>query len=560
MATSTADRVEDRFLYEIISTVASSLNLEEVLNAVVRLLSDASAVHACFVYLLEHDERRLVLRAASEPYSHLVDAVELADGEGIAWWALEHREPVFIRDNAVADPRFKYVPELEEERFQSFVSVPLLGRAEPIGAISLHSEAPREFTQSEVDFLISSAQLVAGAIENARTHDEMRLRVRELEQLMELGEAVAAAETLDELGPEVAARSRELLRADSVHLYLVDRGGERLRLHRSSPAGIATAAEMGLSELGPGLARRGRTPRVAVPLVAGDELVGALVADGTRLLDLARHVANHAAVAIKKIEVIERLAEKNLIRDFFDEATRGDIGAETVARAERLRFDTTAEHVVVVAEPGADELERALARAAPRSLFDRNERGLRAIVRVPSGGLRPVVQAIRATHADGADAAVGISNACRGLAALAAGFEEARHALLGTHVLRGRPRLLAYDDLGAYKYLLRMSLEPGGRDTHRQAIAALAEYDEAHSAQLVRTLEEFLARRGTISATAEALYIHPNTLRQRLRRIMELTGLDLRREDWLMVEIALKLASLERAMQAKADIPPARRV
>ena len=48
-------------------------------------------------------------------------------------------------------------------------------------------------------------------------------------------------------------------------------------------------------------------------------------------------------------------------------------------------------------------------------------------------------------------------------------------------------------------------------------------------------------------ATAEALYVHPNTLRQRLRRIMELTGLDLRKDDWLMVEIAVKLVQLQHA-------------
>ena len=113
--------------------------------------------------------------------------------------------------------------------------------------------------------------------------------------------------------------------------------------------------------------------------------------------------------------------------------------------------------------------------------------------------------------------------------------------------------MLTYDDLGVYKYLLRMSLDGGGRDTHREAIAKLVDYDEAHQTSLLRTLEEFLARRGTISATAGALYIHPNTLRQRLRRIMELTGLDLRREDWLMVEIAVKLAALERSLHPEPE-------
>src|SRR5438093_12868684 len=93
-----------------------------------------------------------------------------------------------------------------------------------------------------------------------------------------------------------------------------------------------------------------------------------------------------------------------------------------------------------------------------------------------------------------------------------------------------------------------MSRDAGERDKHREAIAKLADYDEAHQTSLLRTLEEFLARRGTISATAGALYIHPNTLRQRLRRIMELTGLDPRREDWLMVEIAVTPAAPERSL------------
>jgi purine catabolism regulator len=106
---------------------------------------------------------------------------------------------------------------------------------------------------------------------------------------------------------------------------------------------------------------------------------------------------------------------------------------------------------------------------------------------------------------------------------------------------------MAYDDLGPYKYLLRMSLDSSVRDRHREAIASLAEYDRQRSTSLMKTLEEFLRRRGNISATAEALYIHPNTLRQRLRRIMELSGLDLRRDDWLMIEIAVKLVRLEEA-------------
>jgi DNA-binding PucR family transcriptional regulator len=46
--------------------------------------------------------------------------------------------------------------------------------------------------------------------------------------------------------------------------------------------------------------------------------------------------------------------------------------------------------------------------------------------------------------------------------------------------------------------------------------------------------------------------VHPNTLRQRLRRIGELSGLDLRRDDWLMIEIAVKMVKLQKALGAGA--------
>ena len=55
-----------------------------------------------------------------------------------------------------------------------------------------------------------------------------------------------------------------------------------------------------------------------------------------------------------------------------------------------------------------------------------------------------------------------------------------------------------------------------------------------------------------------ALYIHPNTLRQRLRRIGELTGIDLARDDWLMLELALKLLKLQRVLGDDAHIRESR--
>ena len=87
-------RTGEKTLHQIVSTVASSLDLDEVLKAVVRLMSDGSGVHACFVYLVDEGGERLVLRAASPPYERQAGKVALERGEGLAWWAAERGEAV----------------------------------------------------------------------------------------------------------------------------------------------------------------------------------------------------------------------------------------------------------------------------------------------------------------------------------------------------------------------------------------------------------------------------------------------------------------------------------
>ena len=533
-------QIDRRVLSEVISTVASSLELDEVLRSVVRLLSEASAVHACFVYLIERRGQQLVLRGASAPYERLVGTIALNRGEGLGWAAVESRRPAFIRDRAANDPRFFPVPEIDDPRFQSLVSVPVLGRdGAPIGTITMHTEAPREFSEAEVEFLVSCGSLVAGAVENARLYSEARRRVWELEHLAQLGEAAAASDTIDELLAAVADRARELLAARECLIYLVDRARDVLRVRGGAPASAVDSARetIGTAELGPELARSGRHATVAVPLIADEDLVGLLIAVDSDAVELARAAANQLALAIRKIELIEQLRERNRIRDFLDALAGGHASPGT---AERLGVNLERPHVVLLAAGAGPRLERRLGATVPGALIDHRDGELRALLPVASSG-RIAVELGRADAG-----AIGLSNPCLGAAAFAAGFDEARYALLGAQLLEPDSGVMGYEDLGAYQYLLRTVMEPDARDASRERIAVLAAYDGEHRTALVATLEAFLVRRGNLSATSAALYIHPNTLRQRLHRIAELAGIDLATEDWLKLEIALKLARLHR--------------
>jgi DNA-binding PucR family transcriptional regulator len=100
--------------------------------------------------------------------------------------------------------------------------------------------------------------------------------------------------------------------------------------------------------------------------------------------------------------------------------------------------------------------------------------------------------------------------------------------------------------LGAYRYLVHLELDETPHDRYGQAVDELIDYDRRRNAQLVETLERYLGARCSVAESARTLYIHPNTVRQRLERIERITGLDLRNEDLLSLELALKVARLHR--------------
>ena len=145
------------------------------------------------------------------PYEELIGKVSLERGEGLAWWAAERNEPAFIPDNLLADPRVAYVPELDEERFQSLLSVPIAAR-DGDGDRSHqrpHGGTPRVHAATRSTSSSRAPRSSPAAIENARLYDETRARVRRARGDHRARRGDRRRRTLDELLPEVvAARAR----------------------------------------------------------------------------------------------------------------------------------------------------------------------------------------------------------------------------------------------------------------------------------------------------------------------------------------------------------------
>jgi len=162
--------LEVDFLHELSSRMAAADPLHEVLDRVVEFASALVKCDSCLVYVLENQE--LVLRASKNPHSEVVDRLKLHVGQGITGWVAQHREPVAVSRNAGQDPRFKLFNELPEDRYEAFLSVPLLCRGRSVGVINLQHRQPHLYTKRQVQLISMIGVLVGGEIEMARLEGE----------------------------------------------------------------------------------------------------------------------------------------------------------------------------------------------------------------------------------------------------------------------------------------------------------------------------------------------------------------------------------------------------
>jgi GAF domain-containing protein len=590
---------ERAYLYQIIQTIGSGPDLEAILGGIVRLTTEATGCHACLIWFLEGD--RLVLRSSSAPYEYLAGAVSMDLGEGLAGWVVKTRRSAFIKERALQDPRVKYFPELDEERFQSLVSVPMFGRdGEVMGVISLHAEAPHEFVRADLDFLEHTASLIAGAVENAHLYEETTARVALLTELSNLLQRIAGAPTLEVVFSTVSAGIRDLLHAERAEVYLSD-PDKGLRLREANPPRLEERA-FDTRTLLYDVLRDHRAPApegsrhlataiwgtdapdhaIFAPLVSGDEQLGILAVSVPSPLpgtDTALSaVAAHTAVAIKQHQLIERLQETNAVKDFFRALAReGSTEDELEAMAGRLGHDLRVEHIVVQVEPwrggppaGGRSSRRSVAphrarwRDHARRVEEQLSARLGALCDVADGSLQALVSVADRSSADvlvtlremswdqqvGMPLSVGVSAGCRGRGAFPQGFQEAAAAAAAGGLITGGPGVTGYDELGPYKYVLSIA-GADVRDPAQQRLELLVAYDRRRGTQLLDTLEGYLDHRGNVVGTSRALFIHPNTLRQRLERIQLETGVDLDTEDWLSLAVATKIVKLNR-MRATA--------
>ncbi|MFP8904438.1 PucR family transcriptional regulator [Streptomyces atacamensis] len=137
---------------------------------------------------------------------------------------------------------------------------------------------------------------------------------------------------------------------------------------------------------------------------------------------------------------------------------------------------------------------------------------------------------------------LGVSAAVHSPEGLRGALEEARHARRVAAARPGRVCAAGHEELASHVLLLPFVPDDVRRAFTARLLDPLYEYDRRHRAELVPTLEAFLASDGSWTRCAAHLHLHVNTLRYRVGRIERLTGRDLSRlEDKVDFFLALRM-------------------
>jgi sugar diacid utilization regulator len=354
----------------------------------------------------------------------------------------------------------------------------------------------------------------------------------DLDSLDAITEAVESGAGL----PDVVRAAARVLEAS---LVLLDRAGSVLAVAARSPAderslldGAAGVVTIELRVADTAVGQLRMRPR-AEPGPALVRIVTTLVASEVERVRAPARASQEASAAFLRAIIGREITDADEI------VARGsDLGVDLLSGGSVL---VARAHAHVPAEEGwrarvlatAERGARAVVSTAIAAAADRDSNAAEVVMLVPGNddavAKRAAEGVLRELQAGlpGHTFAIGRSRVAQDPLDL---HRAANEALLAVNVAEGdeeRP-LLAFEQTGAYRLLLSaMSEDPAELQRfYAETVEPLVAYDDQYETELVRTVEAFLDNDGNVAGTAQKLFTHRHTIRYRLERVRELSGLD----------------------------------
>lgn len=153
-------------LRRIVQEVNGARNLNTALSTMVRRIRKAMKTDVCSFYLFDTEQQRLILMETIGLHAQAVGQVFLRPGEGLVGLVAQREEPLNLED-AHGHPQFRYFAETGEERFASFLGVPIIHQRRMLGVLVVQQQDKRRFDEGDEAFLVTMAAQLSGVLAHA---------------------------------------------------------------------------------------------------------------------------------------------------------------------------------------------------------------------------------------------------------------------------------------------------------------------------------------------------------------------------------------------------------
>lgn len=152
---------------ELSGLFTKSFSLESFLQTTAEMISTHMDTEVCSIYLYHDEKEELVLRATKGLNKEFIGHLRLKSGEGLTGLAVKELRTICERQ-ASRTKNFRYFPGLGEDRFESFLVVPILRGLNRVGAIVVQNTKKDYFHDEDIRTLRAITVQLANTIEMAR--------------------------------------------------------------------------------------------------------------------------------------------------------------------------------------------------------------------------------------------------------------------------------------------------------------------------------------------------------------------------------------------------------
>lgn len=150
-------------LRQITEEVAVQDSLESAVSLLVERIRKTTGADCCSLYLIDPFKRFLILTATVGLSKNAVGKASLKLGEGLVGYVGLTQKLVNLAD-ARAHPSFKYLPDVGEDEFLSFLGVPVNHQGELLGVMVIQCKDRRQFGELEESFMVTLSAQIASII------------------------------------------------------------------------------------------------------------------------------------------------------------------------------------------------------------------------------------------------------------------------------------------------------------------------------------------------------------------------------------------------------------